>query len=165
MLLYDKVARKAKLRFSERLGEVQRKAEGIEYSPYPLLDVTAETSKRTHSSGEKSLALLDNAEKEYHRRQGDLLLLAIKFIKAEQYVTKRKHKVNDKKLKRSLAISDRKVKSRIGSFLLSFAQNCEELSQSSCNRLQEIEAEIEEKRKREEKRRAAVNNSRYSWGK
>ena len=93
---------------------------------------------------------------------------AVKFIKPEYFERnpKRKYKVNDNKLKRRLAISERKVGKRFDRFFLTFGQDCRILERDFTNRLQEIEEEIAEERKaQEQKAQAAENRSKYYWSK
>lgn len=99
---------------------------------------------------------------------GNIILHAAKFIKAEYYERspRRKYEVNDNKLKRSLAISERNVAKRFDSLFMSFATSILDLERDFSHRLQDIEEEIEEKRKEEEQRiayeeeRQRIRNSR-----
>ena len=89
------------------------------------------------------VTLIDEIEADYRRRQGNIVLRAVKSIKPEIYERKGRHKVNDNNLKRRLSISHRKVGKLIGSFLSSFGQDSEYLTRDFSDRLQEIEKEIE----------------------
>lgn len=94
----------------------------------------------------KNITLIDDIENDYKRRQGNLLLKTVKYIKSETFETKIRHKVNDKGLKRRLAISYRKVGKLFDGLLASFGGESELLERDFTNRLQEIEKEIEQER-------------------
>ena len=68
-----------------------------------------------------------------------------------------KTKPNDKNHKRRLAMSRRKIKSLFGKFLLSFGSESELLERDFSHRLQDIEKEMEEQRKRENGEYKEVN--------
>ena len=112
---------------------------------------------------------MDVLEKDYNRRVGNIILRAAKFIKAEHYERspRRKYEVNDNKLKRSLAISERNVAKRFDSLFMSFATSILDLERDFSHRLQDIEEEIEEKRKEEEQKAQAEEQrrSKYYWSK
>lgn len=95
------------------------------------------------------------------RRQGNIVLRAVKNIKPEIFERKYRHKVNDNRLKRNLAISHRKVGKLIGGFLASFGEESEYLSRDYTDRLQEIEEEMEAERERQEAQEARA--SRYNY--
>ena len=86
---------------------------------------------------------------------------AVKNMKPEIFERKYRHKVNDNRLKRNLAISHRKVGKLIGGFLASFGEESEYLSWDYTNRLQEIEEEMEAERKRQEEQKARASNNGY----
>jgi len=166
---YDKQTRQTDLSFYGNLEKVRQKSGAPIYSEqiYSFFDVLGRQLKRNeYPKDEKRLALADDIEKEYRQRQGDLVLRSIKFIKPELYTTKGKHKVNDKRLKRSLAISDRLVAKRVNAFLLSFTDDNKLIERDLTNRLQQIEAEIEEQRKKEEERKTVTDGkTKYDWSK
>lgn len=114
----------------------------------------------------KNITLIDDIENDYRRRQGNLLLNTVKYIKSETFETKIRHKVNDKWLKRRLAISHRKVGKLFDGLLASFGGESELLERDFTNRLQEIEKEIEQER--EAQGNVEVNKnatSKWAWGK
>lgn len=88
---------------------------------------------------------------------------AVKNIKPEIFERKYRHKVNDNRLKRNLAISHRKVGKLIGGFLSSFGEESEYLSRDYTNRLQEIEQEMEAEREQCKERERI--NSRWNFEK
>lgn len=110
-------------------------------------------------STKKTLSIIQEIEADYKRRQGNLVLKLAKFIKPEIYEKPRygKTKPNDKNHKRRLAMSRRKIKSLFGKFLLSFGSESELLERDFSHRLQDIEKEMEEQRKRENGEYKEVN--------
>ena len=134
LLLYDKRARKADLHFYERLSGLRRK-----------IDELCESTKsgNHYSIDPQNITLIQELEEDYRRRQGNIVLRAVKDIKPEIYERKYRHKVNDNSLKRKLAISHYKVGKLIGSFLSTFGEESEYLSRDYTNRLREIEDEME----------------------
>lgn len=155
LLSYDKAARKADVRFYTELDLLRRKITGF--------GLPEAISGRGHTdryqSDPKNMTPLDEIESEYKRRQGNILLSAVKRIKPEIYETKFRRKANDQILKRRLAISRRKAGKLFDGFLSSFGTENELLQRDFSNRLQEIEEEIEEERQ-EEKRRSAFYSER-----
>lgn len=109
---------------------------------------------------ESKLTIIQDIEADYKRRQGNLVLKLAKFIKPEIYEKPRfgKLKPSDTNHKRRLAMSRRKIKSLFGKFLRSFGEDSELLERDFSRRLQEVEEEMEEKRKRENGERQEVNS-------
>lgn len=137
LMLFDIRARKADRKFYERLSGLQRK-----------IDELCEPTKsgNHYSIDPQNITLIQEIEEDYKRRQGNIVLRAIKNIKTEIYERKFRHKVNDNSLKRKLAISHYKVGKLIGGFLASFGEESEYLSRDYTNRLREIEEEMEAER-------------------
>ena len=154
LLLYDKRARKADLHFYERFSSLQRK-----------IDDLYESSKsgNHYAIDPQNITLIQELEEDYKRRQGNIVLRAVKNIKPEIYERKYRHKVNDNSLKRKLAISHYKVGKLIGSFLASFGEESEHLSRDYTNRLREIEDEMEAEREQSEGQERI--NSRWNFEK
>ena len=114
----------------------------------------------------KNITLKDEIENDYKRRQGNILLNTVKYIKFETFQTRIKHKVNDKGLKRRLAISHRKVGKLFDGLLASFGSESKLLERDFTNRLQEIEKEIEQEREAQGNvEEQPQTNSKWSWGK
>ena len=88
------------------------------------------------------------------------MFLLSKFIKPEIYEKPRfgKLKPSDTNHKRRLAMSRRKIKSLFGKFLRSFGEDSELLERDFSRRLQEVEEEMEKKRKQENGARQEVNS-------
>ena len=152
LLLYDIRARKADRKFYERLSGLRRK-----------IDELCEPTKsgNHYSIDPQNITLIQELEEDYKRRQGNIVLRAVKNIKPEIFERKYRHKVNDNRLKRNLAISHRKVGKLIGGFLASFGEESEYLSRDYTDRLQEIEEEMEAERERQEAQEARA--SRYNY--
>ena len=152
LMLFDKRARKADRKFYERLSGLQRK-----------IDELCEPTKsgNHYSIDPQNITLIQELEEDYKRRQGNIVLRAVKNIKPEIFERKYRHKVNDNRLKRNLAISHRKVGKLIGGFLASFGEESEYLSRDYTDRLQEIEEEMEAERERQEAQEARA--SRYNY--
>lgn len=109
-----------------------------------------------------TVTLIDEIDADYKRRQGNLVLRAVKNIKPEIYERKGRHRVNDNNLKRRLSISHRKVGKLIGGFLSSVGQDSEYLTRDFSDRLQEIEKQMQAEREEAEARAA---NPKHDWGK
>ena len=74
--------------------------------------------------------------------------------------------MNDKGLKRRLAISHRKVGKLFDGLLASFGGDSELLERDFTNRLQEIEKEIEQEREAQQNVEEQPKiNSKWTWGK
>ena len=141
LLLYDKRARKADKMFYERLAGIQRKIDDL---CEPI------KSGNHYAIDPQNITLIQELEEDYRRRQGNIVLRAVEYIKPEIYERKFRNKVNDNSLKRKLAISRYKVGKLIGGFLSSFGEESEYLSRDYTDRLKEIEDELETERNRQE---------------
>ena len=156
LLLYDKRARKADRKFYERLASLQNKIDELYKFPkignhYPIEP--------------KNITLIRELEEDYRRRQGNIVLRAVKNIKPEIYERKRRYKVNDNGLKRRLAVSRHKVGKLIDGFLSTFGEESEYLSRDYTNRLKEIEDEMQEEREREKSKEQEKISSCWSFEK
>ena len=155
LIVTDKRARKADLKFYETVAALNKKVK--------------ETCKG--SIEEKNIALIDDVEYDYKRRQGNLVLRAALNIKPEIFERKPrgKYRVNDNSLKRSLAISEKIVEKMVGSFLTSFAESCEMNAASGMGRLREIEEEMKAEHEKEQQAAttstAPARSSRWNEGK
>ena len=158
LLMYDKTARKADLRFYIELQTLRYKVNGI---------INGNSEDTNHYKIDtKNITLIDEIENDYRRRQGNILLGTVKYIKSETFETKIRHKVNDKGLKRRLAISHRKVSKLFDGLLASLGGESELLERDFTNRLQEIEKEIEQEREAQGNVEEHPKvNSKWTWGK
>lgn len=155
LLDHDKTARKADLRFYERLDEKRRVIENICGKEYALSGVNTspqtierELPKYHHKIDESHIKIIETIEADYKRRQGNLVLNLCKFIKPEYFERdpNKRYKTNDNKLKRRLCISKRNVGRRLDKFFHSFGQESELIERDFSHRLQDIEKEIERER-------------------
>ena len=162
LFMRDREALKADERVYEKIDEVRHQVKEI-------CDGSSENEKYHFRINPETITLVDKLEEDYKRRVGNIILHAVKFIKPEYFERnqKRKYKVNDNKLKRRLAISERKVGKRFDRFFLTFGQDCQILERDFTNRLHEIEEELEEKKKQEEwqNEQEEIKRSKYYWSK
>lgn len=163
---YDGKARKSHLRFLDELEKHKQAIKNICGTPFAFADrnvrveeVERDLPKYHNKIDEKTLSIIQEIEADYKRRQGNLVLKLAKFIKPEIYEKPRygKTKPNDKNHKRRLAMSRRKIKSLFGKFLSSFGSESELLERDFSHRLQDIEKEMEEQRKKENGEYKEVN--------
>ena len=155
LLDHDKTARKADLRFYERLDEKRRVIENICGKEYALSGantspqtIERELPKYHHKIDESHIKIIETIEADYKRRQGNLVLNLCKFVKPEYFERdpNKKYKTSDNKLKRRLSISKRNVGRRLDKFFRSFGQESELIERDFSHRLQDIEKEIERER-------------------
>ena len=163
---YDGKARRSHLRFLDELEKHKKAINNICGTPFAFTDrnvkveeVERDLPKYHNKIDEKTLSIIEDIEADYKRRQGNLVLKLAKFIKPEIYEKPRygKTKPNDKNHKRRLAMSRRKIKSLFGKFLSSFGSESELLERDFSHRLQDIEKEMEEQRKKENGEYKEVN--------
>lgn len=122
---------------------------------------------------EKHLANIHSIEKlewDYKRRMGNIVLKKVRYIQdnSYRYDKKRKHKTNDKYIKRNLAISDRIIRRSINGLFESVVSLFMPETDSHSNRLREIEEEIKQQHEQElQEEQQFVNNkqNRWTWGK
>ena len=166
MLGYDGKARKAHLRFMRELKRKEAVIKRICGREYAVTDknISAEEIEKNFSKyhnkiDESKLTILRDIEADYKRRQGNLVLTLAKAIKSElcEKPKYKKLKPNDKKYKRRRAISRYNIQSLFGKFLRSFTDESELLERDFSHRLQDIEKEMEEQRKRENGEYKEVN--------
>ena len=122
---------------------------------------------------EKHLANIHSIEKlewDYKRRMGNIVLKKVRYIQDNtyRYDKRRKHRTNDKNIKRNLSISDRIIKRSVSGFFASLADLFSPEVNSHSNRLREIEEEIKQqhdKELQEEQHFVNYNKKRWDWGK
>lgn len=156
-------ARIADKRFYLALAAKERTIKNICGKPYAFSDknvsnedmakdfVGSDSEKKYHYNIDyKNIKIIAEIEADYKRRQGNLVLSLAKFIKPEFYDSKKKrYKVNDKNLKRSKGIADKKVNRLFEQFISSLGRESELLERSYINRIREIEDEIKRERESE----------------
>ena len=156
MLLWtDRRARQADRRFHRALAGREREIANICGQPFTYSNKNVSPEKmesdlpKYHNVIDgKNIRIVEEIKADYKRRQGNLVLKLAKFIKPEYYENKRKRKANDNRLKRSIGISRRNTSRAINKFLSSFGQECEYIERDFYHRLQEIDEEMEQERKK-----------------
>ena len=163
---YDGKARRSHLKFLNELEKHKQAIKNICGTPFAFTDknikveeIERDLPKYHNKIDEKALSIIDDIEADYKRRQGNLVLKLASFIKPEIYEKPKygKLKPNDKNHKRRLSMSRQKIKSLFGKFLSSFGSNSELLERDFSHRLQDIEKEMEEQRKKENGEYKEVN--------
>ena len=116
--------------------------------------------------GLKNLHTIEALEWDYKRRLGNLVLYDIRRIQNATYKRNphRKYKTNDKGLKRSLAISRRKINKIMDGLFSSVADMFSPETENYHNRLREIEQEMQEENEKANKPHSTSSN-RWNWGK
>ena len=119
---------------------------------YEVLTVMESKVKKIYKGNiaEDNVKVIDEIREDYKRRKGNYVLKAVVKIKPEIFERKprRKYKVNDNALKRSIGISDKIVGKLFGELLAGFADECESAGGQGKNRLREIEQAREEANKK-----------------
>lgn len=100
---------------------------------------------------------------------GNIVLKKVRYIQDHtyRYDKKRKHKTNDKYIKRNLAISDRIIRRSLHGLFDSVAELFSPEVSTHSNRLREIEEEIKQQQNQEsqEEQQIVNNKTRWNWGK
>lgn len=139
LLQTSKPARKADLKFHEDLEDLKQKVQADN--------------------------VLEDIKADYIRRQGNIVLNAVRTIRAYTPRRTTRGKVNDKNLKRRAGIRTRVFGRTMSKLFSSFGEQCELLERDFSHRLQDIEKEIEEQRLQEQTAESAKTNSKWNWGK
>lgn len=155
LLATDARARRADNAFYLALTERSRQVKNICGIPVSFSErnVKPEEMEYPHYHNkidEENIHIIDELEADYKRRQGNLVVNLAKSIKPECYENKRKRKVNDHALKRTLAISKKKIGGSFKEFLNSFGAECEYIERDYCRRLQEIEEEMKREKEKDD---------------
>ena len=163
---YDGKARSSHLRFLNELEKHKQSIKNICGTPFVFTDknIKIEEAERDlpkyhNKIDETKLSIIQDIEADYKRRQGNLVLKLAKYIKPEIYEKPKYGKVKtiDKNHKRRLAMFRRKIKSLFGNFFAAFGSENELLERDFSHRLQDIEKEMEEQRKKENGEYKEVN--------
>ncbi len=155
LLNADRTARRANKRFYDALEERRKKIMEICGQPFAVTEgmkpseVAKLADRYHHKINPEQIKIIEEIEADYKRRQGNLVLNLARFVKPEYYERKpnRKYRSNDNFLKRRLNIGRRNVDRACRKFFNSFGRDSELLERDFTRRLQEIEEEIERKRK------------------
>ena len=119
------------------------------------------------SDGLKTLHTIEALEWDYKRRLGNIVLYDVQRIQRATYKRnpRKKYKTNDKVLKRSLAISARKVRGIMDGMFSSVGNLFMPETLRYSNRLREIEKEMEQAHAEEEQKNSQPVRSKWGWGK
>ena len=100
-------------------------------------------------NGIKQLHTVEALEWDYKRRLGNIVLRHVRNIQQETFSRGKRirYKTNDKRLKRNITISERKIRRLHDKFFSSVIDTFLPETRSYHNRLHEIEEELEEKKK------------------
>jgi hypothetical protein len=170
----DEKVRKADDAFK---SELKRKQIALQEIMSKYYKQRLEVEKKTMDSEppayyEKYLANIHTIEKlewDYKRRMGNIILKKVRYIQDNtyRYDKRRKHKTNDKYIKRNIAISDRIVKRSLNGLFNSIADLFSPEVNSHSNRLREIEEEIKQQSNQElqEEQQIVTSKTRWDWGK
>ncbi len=117
----------------------------------------------------KSLHTVEALEFDYRRRIGNIVLRHVRDLQKETFQRGKRtyYKTNDKRLKCGIRISERKIKRLNDKFFSAVIDTFLPETRSYHNRLNEIEEELEEKKKQEEwqNEQEELKRSKYSWSK
>ena len=120
-------------------------------------------------AGMKDIKTIERLKWDYKRRLGNIVLSKVKYIRdnAYRYDTKKKHRTNDKYLKRKITIAERKIKGNISGFLSSLFSAFDPEISAYSNRLREIEKEIqaEHEKEQEQLNTNPTSSTKWGWGK
>ncbi len=118
--------------------------------------------------GLQTVHTIKQLEWDYHRRLGNIVLKKVREIQRQTYKRnlRRKYKTNDKNLKRSLAISHRKVRGIMDGLFGSVAELFSPETTNYRNRLREIEEEMQAEYEKENRpQEQPKTNRKWDWGK
>lgn len=160
LLQSNRQARKADKRFFQALEQRKKGINAICNQPFAFSDqpiaqtkMEKEASKYAHTIDKNRLPFIEEIEKDYRRRQGNLVLGLVKAIKGDLYERKedKRYPACDGRLKKKLALSHKRVEKKLTSFLISFGEQSEWLERDFTHRLEEIETEMEQNREENER--------------
>lgn len=150
-------AQKAHCRFMDALAEREHEIENICGKPTAFSnknvkpqEMESDLPKYHNTIDASNIHIIEDIKADYRRRQGNLVLNLCKFIKPEYFERKKKYNPNNKRLKRSLGMSRRKIDRAFSKFFNSLGTESELLERDFTHRLQEIEEEIERERKKKQ---------------
>ena len=169
MNVYDKFCA-----FEELLCSKQKELAGIMGRYYKQkLRLDEDHMNGPMSGGNFDLNKIKTIERlrwDYKRRLGDIVLRQAKAIRDNTYTYGKilRHKTNDRRLRRNILFSERRIGKGIESFLSSLASLFSEETRGYPSRLREIEEEMKADRERElaeAQRETQRKIARYDWSK
>ena len=165
--LANKIPKNASFFYAKKdMAPYRKEVNGIVASLTFLDDDFYQADKEFRQELEKEGESALSIKWDYECRLGNIVLRKVREIQQNTYKvnTTTKHKTNDKRIKRSLAISRRKVNGILGGLFSSITDLFTSEANSFNNRLQEIEEEM--KAEHEKAQKSTVQASaRWSWGK
>ena len=159
--------------FLELIDKKQKELEGImgrKYADKLSTDRSYMRPPFVGGSDLKKIKTLERLKWDYNRRLGDIVLREAKKVRTHtyKYNTRFKHKANDKRLRRNILFSERRLsKDFEGLFSSLFSLFMPEM-RSYPSRLREIEEEMKadhEKELAEAQRESQNKKSKYDWSK
>lgn len=158
--------------FLKELSEKKQKLKGIMGEYYKRQRSMDEASMTTEPTDESTSRIftIEKLEWDFRRRMGNVLLKQIRSIQNLTFHRNpnRKYKMNDKQLKRNIAISRRKVGKALDGLFASVADLFMAETISHRNRLRELEEEIRAQSERENAVQDTPTHetkSKYDWQK
>lgn len=150
LLDYDGKARIANLQFYEAVEKRKKVIENIMNQPFVY---NGNNLPLYHFKIDKNnIDIIEKIEKDYQRRQGNLVLQLAKYIKPELYEKKKEYTVNHTRLKKAIRISEKKINQMFNLFMFTFGEKSELLQRDYTHRLQEIEEEFKQAKMKEEEK-------------
>lgn len=154
LLENDEKAKSAERAFWEELGKRKKLIQNIIEQTYGYSEEEKEVNNKLPKYhfhiDEKNIHIIEDIERDYRRRQGNIILQVVRKMQPEQINQNKKRKANDTNYKKSLHISEKKINSIFNQFISSFAEESEMLKRDYCNRLKEIEEEMKKEREGKE---------------
>lgn len=160
LLDYNEVARKADLRFYQALEKREKLIKDILSKRYKFSSENVSLEKMIEKSykynykiDDKVLKMIKEIEQDYKKRQGNLVINLAKLIKPEIFAKapNKKYKVNQKSLKLSNIISNKRIDGAFKKFLTNFGREVKLFERDFTHRLQEIEEEIKKELEKQQK--------------
>lgn len=156
LLEADEKAKLADKEFYEALEKRKQVIQNIISQTYGYIEDKKEVDKLLPKYNfhidEKNIHIVEDIEKDYKRRQGNIILQVTRNIQPELINQNKKRKASDTNYKKSLHISEKKINSILNQFLSSFAKDSELLKRDFCKRLEEIEEEMKKEKEEKENR-------------
>ena len=173
LILLDEKTSKADNAFREELREKEKKLSDIMGNYYKErrereLHIVQNMEDYTEmGEGLKTLHAVEALKWDYKRRLGNIVLWKVREIQKETYKRNphRKYKTNDKNLKRSLAISARKVRGIMDGLFSSVAELFSPETTNYRNRLKEIEEEMQAEQDKANRPQVQPISSKWTWSK
>ncbi len=150
LVLHDRRVAKASANFYINIAQLNKKIKALCNTSHAGKHINH------YKIDSNNITLTQDLVQDFKRRQGNIILQAVKQIKGELYQTRIRHKVNDKPLKRRLAISHRKVGKLFDNFILSYIEEIQTAEQEYSKKIQQEENDIDER---------TAKNYKYNYGK